>query len=163
MKTFFRKVMLGLLALVIVVLSREIINELRWRQLDPWERMFEVIGFHRGSRPPYPEWDTTAEDWEDRGKFLMRQFELSCPPYFENIRDKEVALEAGAEILVQLQNEERFLNFAPTTVFFNTELNQWFIVYFYLPPRDEFISLGADALTIVIDGENGCVVKVFVS
>jgi len=161
-----------LLALVVAFMTfsprmRELIREFPHRGLDPWERTFEVIDFRRGSRPPYEQWDI-SEDWEERileeGKVLgmIEHDDLTDPVGFRNIREKEVALEAGSEVLVQLQNEGILSNYVPVEVFFNTESNLWVILYFYQTPRNEGLPLGGVSLNIVIDGADGSIVRIFV-
>jgi len=149
---------------------RELIREFPHRGLDPWERTFEVIDFRRGSRPPYEQWDI-SEDWEERileeGRILgtVGHENLANPVGFENIRDKEVVLEAGNEVLVQLQDGEEFINYVPVEVFFNTESNQWFILYSYKFPRPDdggWTRLGGISLNIVLDGADGSIVKIFI-
>ena len=170
-KLFFRKVMLALLALFIMVfvipISREIRNESRLRQLDPWERRFEVIDFHRGNRHYNPRWDIASEYWGAWRVDVMDHSHLADPVGFENIRHKDVALEAGNEVLIQLQNEGEFINYVPTEVFYNTELNFWFIHHTYKVPRPSGGGRRSywdiPSVVILIDGEDGSIVKVLFS
>ena len=153
----------GLLTLLIIALmatpfARDAITELHFRRLSLEERG-EFIFYQRGNRPTrlireWLEWDQL-----DSTEGVIDHSGLTDPIGFIDILHKEVALEAGNEVLIQLQNKWRdFENFVPRVVFFSIELNQWFISYsYYLPIR-----LGGFAPTIVLDGENGSIVKVFI-